>query len=355
MKTSLRHAAKPQHRSKPGRNNWPRPKIPSSGQHPRRRFLRLTAGAAALPAVSRLARAQAYPSRPITMIVPLAAGGLADTLARILAERMRQSLGQPVIVENVSGADGSIGIGRAARARPDGYTIDLAGVGQHVLNGALYSLPYDVLNDFAAIAPLGTTPFVLVARKTMPAKDLNELIAWLRANPNEVSVGIPVASHRLVMMLLQKEIGTQLTFVPYRGAAPARQDLVAGQIDLILDVTDALPLVRAGGIKAYAVTSEVRLASAPDIPTLRELGLPVSWSSWVGLFAPKGTPMEIIAKLNAAAVEALADPAVRSRVANLGLEAFPRERQTPEALGEMVKADAAKWWPLIKEFGIKAE
>jgi tripartite-type tricarboxylate transporter receptor subunit TctC len=157
------------------------------------------------------------------------------------------------------------------------------------------------------------------------------------------------------MEVFQKETGTRLTFVPYRGAAPARQDLAAGQIDLALDAPDGLPLVRAGSVKAFAVTSEMRLASAPDIPTLRELGLPVSWSSWVGLFAPKGTPMEIIAKLNAAAVEALADPAVRSRVANLGLEAFPRERQTPEALGKMVKADAAKWWPLIKEFGIKAE
>jgi tripartite-type tricarboxylate transporter receptor subunit TctC len=322
---------------------------------PRRRFLSLAAGAAALPAILRVANAQAYPSRPITMIMPLAAGGVLDTLARILAERMRHSLGQPVIVENVTGGDGSIGLGRTARARPDGYTIDLAGVGQHVMNGALYSLPYDVLNDFAPIAPLVTTTFLLVARRTMPAKDLNELIALLKANPNKVSVGIIAASLRLVMALFQKETGTQLTFVPYRGAAPARQDLAAGQIDLALDAPDGLALVRAGGIKAYAVTSEVRLASAPDTPTFRELGLPVSWSSWVGLFAPKGTPVDIIAKLNAAAVEALADPAVRSRVANLGVEAFPRERQTPEALGEMVKADAAKWWPLIKEFGIKAE
>jgi tripartite-type tricarboxylate transporter receptor subunit TctC len=322
---------------------------------PRRRFLHLAAGTAALPAVSRLAWAQAYPTRPITMIVPLAAGGLNDALARVLAERMRQLLGQPVIVENVSGADGSIGVGRAARARPDGYTIDVAGVGPHVLNGALYSLPYDLLNDFAAIAPLATTPFILVARKTMAAKDLNELIALLKANPNKVSVGIAAASLRLVMALFQKETGTQLTFVPYRGAAPARQDLAAGQIDLALDVRDALPLVRAGNMQAFAVTSEARLEIAPDIPTFRELGLPVSWSSWVGLFAPKGTAVDIIAKLNAAAVEALADPAVRSRIDNLGAEVFPRNRQTPEALSAMVKADAATWWPLIKEFGIKAE
>jgi tripartite-type tricarboxylate transporter receptor subunit TctC len=228
VNTSLCHAAKPQHPSKPHRNGRPRPKVPSSGQHPRRRFLRLTAGAAALPAVSRIAKPQSYPSRPITIIVPFAAGGPVDALARILAERMRQLLRQPVIIENVSGADGNIGPGRTARARPDGYTIDLAATGQHVLNGALYSLPYDVLNDFAPIAPVATTPFMLIARKTIPGNDLNELIAWLKANPNKVSVGIAVASHRLVMMLFQKETGTQLTFVPYRGAAPARQDVAAG-------------------------------------------------------------------------------------------------------------------------------
>jgi tripartite-type tricarboxylate transporter receptor subunit TctC len=355
MKTSVREAAALHHPLQPRRNNRPRPKIPSSGQHPRRRFLRLAAGAAALPTVSQFASAQAYPTRPITMIVPLAAGGPNDALARILAERMRQSLGQPVIVENVTGADGSIGVGRAARARPDGYTIEFGSMGPHVLNGALYSLPYDVLNDFAPIAPLATAPFILFARKSVPAKNLNELIVWLKANPNKVSVGIPAASQRLVLALFQKETGTQLIFVPYRGAAPTRQDLAAGRIDLTFDTPDALPLVRAGSINAYAVTSEIRLASAPDIPTLRELGLPISWSTWYSLFAPKGTLADVIAKLNAAAVEALADAAVRSRVANLGLEAFPRERQTPEALGEMVKTDAAKWWPLIKEFGIKPE
>jgi tripartite-type tricarboxylate transporter receptor subunit TctC len=289
------------------------------------------------------------------MIMPFAAGGLLDTLARILAERMRQSLGQPVIVENVTGADGSIGLGRVARARPDGYTIDFAGLGQHVLNGALYSLSYEVLNDFAPIIPLISTSLMLVGRKTMPAKDLKELIGWLKANSDKVSVGIAGAGQRLAMMSFSKEIGTQLTLVSYRGGALERQDLVAGQIDLMLDAPDGLPLARAESVKAYAVTGEMRLATAPDIPTFRELGVPVSWSFWYGLFATKGTQGDIIAKLNAAAMEALADPAVRSRVANLGVEAFPRERQMPEALGEMAKADAAKWWPLIKEFGIKAE
>jgi tripartite-type tricarboxylate transporter receptor subunit TctC len=285
--------------------------------------------------------------------VPTAAGGANDALARILAERMRQSLGQPIIIDNVSGADGSIGAGRAARARPDGYTVDLGAMGQHVLNGAFYSLPYDVLNGFAPIVPVATLPLMLVAGKTMPARDLNELIAWLKANPNKASVGITALGPRLVMVLFQKETGTQLTFVPYRGNAPARQDLMADQIHLLIDTPDVLPLVRTGRIHAYAVTSEIRLSSAPDIPTFRELGLRVSWLPWYGLFAPKGTPSDIIAKLNTAAVEALADPTVRSRIGGLGVEIFPRERQTPEALGALVKTDAEKWWPIIKQLGIK--
>jgi tripartite-type tricarboxylate transporter receptor subunit TctC len=240
----------------------------------RRKFLHLAAGAAALPAMSQSAKAQTYPSRPITMIVPTAAGGANDALARILAERMRQSLRQPIIVENISGADGSIGVGRTARARPDGYTIDLSAIGPHVLNGALYSLPYNVLNDFAPIAPLTTAPYVLVARRTMPAKDLNELIVWLKANPSKASVGVTAVGPRLAMVLFQKETRTQLTLVPYRGNASARQDLAASQIDLMVDVTDGLPLVRAGSMRAYAITSATRLASAPDIPTFGELGLP---------------------------------------------------------------------------------
>jgi tripartite-type tricarboxylate transporter receptor subunit TctC len=324
-------------------------------QFPRRRFLHLAAGATALSAVSHVARAQTYPTRPITMIVPLAAGGVSDVEGRVVAERMRKSLGQPIIIENVSGAEGSIGVGRVAHARPDGYTIAIGFLGTHVLNGALYSLQYNVLNDFEPISPLTTTPFILYARKTIPAKDLNELIAWLKANPNKASAGIATANSRLLTALFQKQTGTQFTLVPYRGAAPEFQDLVAGEIDLVFSAPDQLPLVRAGSIKAYAVTSEARLALAPDIPIFSEMGLPVLYfSAWNGLFAPKGTPTDIIGKLNAAAVEALADPAVRSRLVDLGREVFPRERQTPEALRAMQKADAEKWWPLIKEFGIKA-
>jgi tripartite-type tricarboxylate transporter receptor subunit TctC len=354
MKTSLRQAATPQHRSRPRRND--RLKAPSSGQHPRRQFLQLAACAATLPALSRSAAAQVYPTRPITMIVEVAAGGPADTIGRILAERMRRPLGQPVIIENVSGAEGNIGVGRAARARPDGYTIDLGTISTHVLNGAFYSLQYDVLNDFAAISPLVRTPLVLFARKTIPAKDLNELIAWLKANPNKASVGIAAVAGRLLAAYFQKETETQFALVPYRGVAPAMQDLVAGQIDLAIANPDQLPLMRAGSIKAYAVTSNTRIDSAPDIPTFADIGLlALSYSGWFGLFAPRGTPRDITTKLNAATVEALADPAVQSRLAGLGLESFPREQQTPEALGSLQRADADKWWPIIKESGIKAE
>jgi tripartite-type tricarboxylate transporter receptor subunit TctC len=328
-------------------------------KRPRRQFLHLAAGAVALPAVSRIAKAQAYPSRPIMMIVPFPAGGNNDANARVLAEQIRGLLGQPVIIENVSGADGSIGTGRVARAKPDGYTIELGSTSTHMMNGALYSLPYDVVNDFAPISLLFTSPYVLFARKTMPAKDLNELIGWSKANPNKASAGISASSFRLITAFFQKETGAQFTFVPYRGGAPAMQDLVAGQIDLLfanLDVL-SLPLVQAGGIRAYAAASDTRSALAPDIPTFGEMGLPLSFSGfgWQGLFAPKGTPKEIIDRLNAATVQGLADPAMPARLANVGYEIFPREQQTPEALGALQKAQIEKWWPIIKEFGIKGE
>jgi tripartite-type tricarboxylate transporter receptor subunit TctC len=290
------------------------------------------------------------------MIVPAAAGGPLDVTGRVLAERMRRSLGQPVVIENVAGADGSIGAGRAARARSDGYTIDYGFLGNHVLNGAFYSLPYDVINDFAPISPLATASNVLFAKKAMPAEKLNELIAWLKANPNKASMGITTAGYRLAAAFFQKETGTHFVLVPYRGGAPAVQDLTASQIDLLFGTPGDLPLARAGSIKAYAVSSDTRLALAPDIGTFAEMGLPgLSYSAWTGFFAPKGTSRDIIAKLNAAVVEALDDQAVRSRMVDLGYEPFTREQRTPEALGALQKADAAKWWPIIKEFGIKAE
>jgi tripartite-type tricarboxylate transporter receptor subunit TctC len=316
----------------------------------RRQFLHLAVGAAALPAVSRIAWAQTYPSRPITMIVPAGAGTGSDTVARVVVERMRAALGQPIVIENVTGADGSIGVGRAARARPDGYTIDLGAVGPHVLNGAFYSLTYDLLNAFTPISPLATTSEILLARKTMPPKDLVELIAWLKANHNMASMGVYGPGPRLVAVLFQKETGTHFALVPYRGSASGIQDLLAGQIDLLVDTPVQLPLVRAEGIKAYAVSSDMRISVASDIPTFAEMGLPrVFYSAWAGLFAPRGTPRDIIGKLNGAAVAALADPLVRSRLADLGLEIFPREQQTPKALGALVKGDAEKWWPIIKE------
>jgi len=323
---------------------------------PRRRLLHLAAGAAALPAVSRIAAGQTYPAHPITMIVPFAAGAGADLVGRVLAERMRVSLGQPVIVENVTGAGGSIGAGRTARARPDGYTLDLGHMATHVLNGALYPLQYDVLNDFVPISPVASYPNLLVARKTIPARDIQELIAWLKANPNKATAGIGGGTYVLLAALFQKETATTFSLLPYRGVAPARQDLIAGQIDLSFDVPEGLSQLRAGNIKAYAVTSDARLAQLPDIPTFAEIGLPsLSLSNWYGLFAPKGTSGEIIAKLNAAVVDALANPAMRSRLGEIEMNLFPRERQTPEVLDAIVKADAAKWWPIIKEFRIKAE
>jgi tripartite-type tricarboxylate transporter receptor subunit TctC len=320
----------------------------------RRKFLRLAAGAAALPAVSRIARAQAYPSRPITMIVPQAPGGATDIVGRIFAERMTASLGQPIIIENVGGGDGNIGTGRAARARPDGYTIINGSGSTHALNGALYSLPYDVLNDFAPISLLVRGAYALFAKRTMPAEDLRELIAWLKANPNKASAGTTVGGTHVLTAFFQRETATQFALVPYRGLP--LQDLLAGQIDLYMATLTLLPLVRAGSIKLFAVSSETRVAVAPEIPTFAEMGLPaLSYSGWNGLFAPKATPKDVIGKLNAAAVEALADPAVRSRLRDFGGEIVPREEQTPEALGAVAKADADKWWPIIKELGIKAE
>jgi tripartite-type tricarboxylate transporter receptor subunit TctC len=322
----------------------------------RRKFLHLAAGAATMPVISRVASAQAYPARPITMIAPIAAGSSSDVAGRLVAERVGTALGQPIIIENVPGADGSIGVGRVARARPDGYTIEFGFLSANVLNGAFYSLPYDLFGDLTPISPVVAFPTVLYGKASLPATDLKELIAWLRANPNKALAGVATVSYRMVTALFQKETGTRFALVPYRGFAAEMQDLVAGRIDFVFDTPVQLPFTRAGNIKAYAVTSDARLSQAPDIPTFSEMGLPsVSYSAWQALFAPKNVPKEIIGKLNAAAVEALADGAVRSRLADLGLDVYPRERQTPEALAALRKADAEKWWPLIKELGIKPE
>jgi tripartite-type tricarboxylate transporter receptor subunit TctC len=325
----------------------------------RRRLLRLAAGAAALPALSRGAWAQAYPSRPMTMIVPYAAGGPTDTIARIMGERMRASLGQIVVVENVTGAAGTIGVGRAARAAPDGYTICIGHWGTHVVNGAIYELPYHVFNDFEPVSLIATNPQIIVARKGIPANDLKELIVWLKANAAKATQG--TAGHgsgsHVSGVFFQHLTGTRFQFVPYRGAGPAMQDLVASQIDIMIDQAgNSLPQVRAGTIKAYAVTDKTRLAAAPEIPTAEEAGVAgLEISIWHALWMPKGTPGEIIAKLNGAVVEALADDAVRKRLAQLGQEIPRREDQNPQTLATYHKAEINKWWPILKAANIKGE
>jgi tripartite-type tricarboxylate transporter receptor subunit TctC len=325
----------------------------------RRRFLQLAAGTAALPAIFRIAAAESYPSRPITMIVPFPPGGLADVIARVLIDGMRALLGQPVIIENVGGATGSIGTGRVARAAPDGYTIALGIWNTHVANGAMYALSYDVVKDFEPIVLLADAPLLLVVKKAVPANDLKEFNAWLKANPDQVSmstVGAGSPGH-LLGLLLQKEIGARFGQIPYRGANPAMQDVVAGQIDAMFsNPATALAHVRAGSIKALAVTAKHRLAVAPEIPTMDEAGLPgFYFSLWAGLFAPRDTPKPIIASLNAAALNALSDAGTRRALVDQGLEIPSRERQTPEALAEYQKAEIEKWWPIIKAANIKGE
>jgi tripartite-type tricarboxylate transporter receptor subunit TctC len=300
-----------------------------------------------------------YPTKPITIVVPFTAGGPTDALARALGERMRANLGQPLVIENVTGAGGSIGVGRVARAAPDGYTVSIGHVGTHVANGALYPLPYDLLNDLEPVAMLPSNPMLIVTKKDVPASDLGELLAWVMANPDRVATGTAgVGSGAHISGLLFENLtGARLRFVPYRGSAPALQDLVAGQIDMIIDqASNSLPQVRNGNIKPFAVTANKRLASAPDIPSVDEAGLPgFHVEVWSGLWVPKGTPREIVDKLNAAAVEALADAATRKRFEALGLEVPPREQQTPEALGMHQKAEVEKWWPLLKAANVKVE
>ena len=326
---------------------------------PRRRFLHLTASAALLPAISRVATAQAYPTRPITMVVPYSAGGPTDTIARIMAERMRTSLGQTIIVENTTGAAGTIGVGRVARAAPDGYTIGIGHWGTHVVNGAIYALPYDVLNDFEPVSLIATNPQLIVAQEAVPAKDLKELIAWLKANPDKATQGTAGhggASH-VGGVYFQSMTGTRFQFVPYRGAAPAMQDLVAGQIDIMIDqAANSLPQVRAGTIKAYAVTDKTRLAAAPDIPTVDEAGLPGCTfrsgmrsgcprarrrTSSPSSMPPSSTPWPIPACASGSPISAR-----RFR------RASSRRRRRSRAYH---KAEIEKWWPIIKAANIKGE
>jgi tripartite-type tricarboxylate transporter receptor subunit TctC len=325
----------------------------------RRQFLRLTGAATLASTLPRIACAQVFPSRPITMVVPFPAGGTTDVIGRIMAERMQVFLGQPVIVENVGGANGRPGVGRVARAPADGYTLSYANMETHVFNAIISALPYDVVTDFEPVSYATSQPYVVAAKNAMPANDLKEFIAWLKANPDKASAGtagLGSAAH-IGGVLFQNATGTRFQFVPYRGGAQLMQDLVAGQIDLIINLAGlSLTQARAGRIKVYAVMGKNRSALAPDIPTVDEAGLPGFYmSSWTGLWAPKGTPKDVIAKLNAAVVDALADPNVSTRLADTGQDIPPRVQQTPEALGALQKAEIEKWWPIIKAAGIKGE
>jgi tripartite-type tricarboxylate transporter receptor subunit TctC len=314
------------------------------------------ASAIALPAT---ASAQAYPSRPITIVVPFPAGGSIDTVARVVGERMKATLHQPVIVENVTGAGGSIGVGRVAHAAPDGYTIGIGNLSTHVVNGATYALGYDVVKDFAPIALLTSEPMMAAARKTMPAADLQQLVAWLKANPDKATAAVGGAGDitQIADLLFQQRTDTRFQLVPYRGTVLALNDVIGGRIDLVLmQSSSLLPQVGTGSLKAYAVLSPQRLAAAPEIPTIDEAGLPGFYVPyWFGLWAPKDTPKDIVGTLNAAVVEALADATVRGRLNELGRDVVPRDRQTPEALAALQRAEIAKWWPIVKAAGITAD
>jgi tripartite-type tricarboxylate transporter receptor subunit TctC len=318
----------------------------------------LTISVALLAAVAG-ASAQTFPSKTITIIVPFAAGGPSDALARIMGDRMRTTLGQNFVVENVTGAAGSIAVGRAVKAPADGHTISFGHLGTHVANGAIYSLPYDMLRDLEPVVMLPSNPMVVVSSNKVPAKTLKELIAWLKANAAKATAGTAGAgsgSH-IAGVYFEGLTGLKLQYVPYRGTGPALNDLVGGQIDIIVDqASNSMQQIRGGRIRAYAISDSKRLAAAPDIPTAEEAGLPgFHMTLWNGLWVPKGTPKDAIAKLNAAAVEAMADPAVQKRLNDLGLEVPPRDRQTPAALGAWHKAEVEKWHPIIKKAGIKPE
>jgi tripartite-type tricarboxylate transporter receptor subunit TctC len=291
--------------------------------------------------------------------VPYPAGGPTDTIARLIAERMRVSLGQPIVIENVSGGGGTIAVTRVARAPGDGYTLSIGHWGSHVVNGAVYTLPFDLLTDLVPVALIAEGPQLLVAAKNVPAKDVSELVAWLKANPGKGMVGttgVGGASH-LAAILFAKTTDTSIQIVPYRGSAPRMQDLLSGQIHLAFDqASSALAQVQGGNLRGYAVTSKTRLAVAPDIPTVDEAGLPGFYMSvWHGIWSSKGTPKDVISKLNAAAVDALSDATIRQRLTELAQELPARERQTPEALGAYQKAEIEKWWPIVKTAGIKVE
>ena len=321
-------------------------------------IVRKLAVAMVLAALAGIAsvQAQTYPSRQITLIVPFPPGGSTDVAARILAEHMRTRLGQPVVIENVGGAGGSIAVGRVARAAPDGYTIDIGQWDTHV-GSIIYKLDYDLQKDFEPIGLVSNNPQLMVAKKDLPADNLKDLVSWMKANPGKINFVNQNAAANVTAVLFEKLTGQKVQFIPYRGAGPAMTDLVSGQVDLlVVQGAVALPQIRAAKIKAIANLSPQRSASMPDIPTSDEGGVPgLYMSGWFGLFAPKGTPKDVIATLNKAMVQALANPSVRARFTELGLDVASREQQTPEGLAAFQKAEIEKWWPIIKESGIQAQ
>lgn len=306
------------------------------------------------------ATAQSYPSRPITIVVPFSAGGPTDTLARIMGDRMRKALGQPVLIENTTGAGGTIGTGKVARSTPDGYLVSIGHWGTHVVNGVYYTkLNYDVLNDFAPVMMIASNPQVIISKPSVPARNLKELITLIKANEGKVLMGtggVGGASH-MAAIYFQNRIGVQFRYVPYRGGAPALQALLAGEIDIyVTQISNVAGQIKAGRIRGYAVTADKRQNAAPDVPTVDEAGLPgLHTAVWHGIWLPKSTPRDIVMKLNAAIGETLADPAVRQRFDELGQEIPPREQQTPEALFAHHKAEIEKWWPIIRKAGLKAD
>jgi tripartite-type tricarboxylate transporter receptor subunit TctC len=311
----------------------------------------------ALLAFAGMARADNYPSHPITIVVPFSAGGPSDAMARILAERMQRTLGQAIMIENVTGAGGSLGVGRVVRASADGYTVGFGHLGTNVCNGAIYDLGYDLVTDLVPVVMLPSNPMIIVSTNAVPAKTLQELLAWLRAKPTPPTAGTAGAgsgSH-IAGLYFENVTGIKLQYVPYRGTAPALTDLVAGQLDIIVDQTsNSISQVRAGTIRAYAVTADKRVESAPDIPTTDEAGLPgFHMTLWSGLWVPKGTPQDIVTRLNAAAVEALNDPEAQKKLVALGLDMPPKDQLSPESLGAWQKAEIAKWWPMIKAANVK--
>jgi tripartite-type tricarboxylate transporter receptor subunit TctC len=305
------------------------------------------------------ARAENFPSHPITLVVPFSAGGPTDAMARILADHMRTTLGQNLVIENVTGAAGSLGVGRVVRSAPDGYTVSIGHLGTHVANGAIYKLGYDLVADLEPVVLLPSNPMIIVSRNAIPAKTLKELIEWLKAKPSPATAGTAGAgsgSH-IAGLYFENVTGIKLQYVPYRGTAPALTDLVAGQIDIIIDQTsNSIAQVRAGTIRAYAVTDDKRVESASDVPTTDEGGLSgFHMTLWSGLWVPKDTPKEIVARLNAAAVDAMNDPAVRKKFEDLGLQMPPKDKLSPQALGDWQQAEIAKWWPMIKAANVRVD